>query len=290
MAKTKKERKRKSSTIYRFAIIEDESHKNLFVFRGSKARIIIIVSISLIVLVSLSYVLVAYTPIRELIPGYPSSQTRKIAVENAAKVDSLELEIRMWSIQLENIQRIITGKEPIKIDSVITRQSSKQEILSSDYVSNVSKADSLLRDEVMRQERYDISSSRSGSIRQIEGLLFFPPVKGVITENYNKAIGHPFIDVAVPENSIVSATLDGTIISAAWNDETGYTLQIQHDNNLISVYKHNVKTLKATGDHVKAGTPISVVGDVGILSTGSHLHFELWYKGEPLDPTLYINF
>lgn len=290
MSAEKNKKKSKLSTVYRFAVIEDESHKNLFAFRGSKIGVIISISVIIIVIIISAYALIAYTPIRKLIPGYPSSETQRAAVENAAKIDSLENEIAMWSFQLENIQRIITGKEPINVDSLIRHYS--QEVASSafDGKRTISKEDSILREEVTRQELFDLSSSRTGKISQIEGLLFFPPVKGIVTDSYNKATGHPYIDIAVPANSIVSATLDGTIISAAWSDETGYTIQIQHDNDLISVYKHNVKLLKKTGDHVKAGTPISMAGDAGSLSTGSHLHFELWYKGEPVNPTQFIKF
>ena len=147
-----------------------------------------------------------------------------------------------------------------------------------------------LKEQFLKQEEFDISSIHTAKIEQIEGLLFFPPIKGVITEQYNPAIGHPFVDIAAPNNSTVSAVLDGTIISAGWNDETGFTVQIQHTNDLVSIYKHNTRLLKKAGERVSAGTPIALVGDEGSLSTGPHLHFELWHKGEPVDPTMYINF
>jgi len=136
---------------------------------------------------------------------------------------------------------------------------------------------------------YAISSTGS-RVRQIEGMLFFPPVKGIVTEPYNLSIRHPFIDIAVPSSTTVDSALDGTIVSAFWSDEFGYTVIIQHENDIITVYKHNQRLLKKTGDRVKAGTAIAVSGGEGSLSTGPHLHFELWYKGEPLDPALYIKF
>ncbi len=289
MAVTSKDKKSKLSTKYRFAIIEDESHKNLFVFRSTRLGIILAITVIVLLLLIGAFCITAYTPIKRLIPGYPSLQTQSMAIDNASKVDSLEREIKMWAFQLTNIQRIISGNEPFPIDSVATAVNNyNSKIVTVKQTS--SKDDSLLREEITKAERFDIVSSSDTKIKQIEGLLFFPPVTGVVTENYNRAIGHPYIDIAVAANSMVYATLDGTIISAGWNDDTGYTIQIQHSNDLISVYKHNVKLLKQTGDRVSAGTPISLAGDAGKLSTGSHLHFELWHKGEPIDPILYIKF
>ena len=121
-------------------------------------------------------------------------------------------------------------------------------------------------------------------------MLFFPPVKGVVTESYNPGKGHPFVDIAVQNNSAVCAVLEGTVIAAYWNDDTGYNIHIQHSNDLVSIYKHNTKLLKKVGDRVSAGATISLAGNAGDLSTGPHLHFELWHSGEPIDPSLYINF
>ena len=121
-------------------------------------------------------------------------------------------------------------------------------------------------------------------------MLFVTPVKGVITQGFNPAAEHPFVDIAVKDGSAICSILDGTVIAAYWSDDTGYNIQIQHSNDLVSIYKHNTKLLKGVGDKVTAGTTISLAGNAGSLSTGPHLHFELWHKGEPVDPNLYINF
>jgi murein DD-endopeptidase MepM/ murein hydrolase activator NlpD len=289
MAKEKREKKKKLTKMYRLNIVEDESHKTLFRFRANRISLILGVCASFLILLCLILILIAYTPVKQLIPGYPSPQTRREIVKNAIIIDSLETEIHKWALQLTNIQRVITGKEPIRIDSLLHAEDTRYGN-TENFGDIHSKDDSLLRSEIMNREKYNLSTQSSSKIEQIEGLLFFPPVKGVITENYNKSIGHPYIDIASPANSIVSATLDGTIISAGWIDETGYTIQIQHSNNLVSIYKHNAKLLKKTGDKVTAGTPISLVGDTGKLSSGPHLHFELWHNGEPIDPAIYINF
>ena len=150
------------------------------------------------------------------------------------------------------------------------------------------KRDSLLRENVRNEEQFGLSNSGHRNL-PIEGKHFFTPLKGVISQGYDKVI-HPFIDITAPANSVVAAVLDGTVISAGWSDDVGYTICIQHENDIVSIYKHNNKLLKSTGEKVTAGTPVALVGGTGSISTGEHLHFELWYRGEPVDPTKYINF
>lgn len=280
-------KKKKLTKKYRFSILEDNTHKVRFQFRANRLTIILGGIASSLLLLSILLVIIAYTPIKRLIPGYPSPETRREALQNAAKIEKLEQQMVIWSLQMENVQRIINGETPLNVDSLL-RDSSI--FYRKQFMELSATEDSLLKEEFMRQEEFDISTIKSSKIEQIEGILFFPPIKGVITENYNPAIGHPFVDIAAPNNSTVCSVLDGTIISAVWNDESGYTIQIQHLNDLVSVYKHNDRLLKKSGDKVEAGTPIAVVGDTGNLSTGPHLHFELWHKGEPIDPTIYIKF
>ena len=188
---------------------------------------------------------------------------------------------------MANIQRITAGEKPFSVDSLLNLRSNSDSTALPE--GNFAKDDSLLRAVVFHEEQFNLSS-REQKIEQIEGLHFFPPLKGVVTQEYNPALGHPYLDIAAPENSVVSATLNGTIISAGWDDENGYTIHIQHDNNLVSVYKHNSKLLKKSMDKVAAGTPIALTGNTGTSSTGPHLHFELWHKGEAIDPQQYIKF
>lgn len=283
-------KKKKLTKIYRFSIVENNSHKVLFQFKASKLKATVGCIVAVLLLLAILLTIIAYTPLKRLIPGYPSPETRREAIMNNVKIEQLERQIIIWSLQMNNIQKIYKGEKPINIDSIL-QDTTFFNRATIDLVSSASsKEDSILKAEFMRQEELNISALQNTKISQIEGLLFFQPVKGVVTDGYNQTIGHPFVDIAAPNNSIVYAVLDGTIISAGWNDETGYTIQIQHDNDLISVYKHCSKLLKKSGDKVDAGTPISLVGDSGSLSTGPHLHFELWHKGDPIDPTMYINF
>ncbi len=271
----------------RVTVGDDATHEELFHFKTTKGNFRLVVAAIVLAIIVGTYCLTAYTPIRRTIPGYPSNETRRNAMENLIKIDSLENLIGMWSYQMTNIQRIVSGKAPIPIDSLaVSQEASSDEGIRGLYAEN----DSLLREEVRRQEQFNISFSDNSAISQIEGLHFFTPVKGIITEPYDKAGGHPYVDIAAETGTMVYAVLSGTVISALWNDEVGYVLEIQHDNDIISIYKHNDRLLKKVGDEVKAGTPVAQVGNTGTLSTGSHLHFELWHKGTPIDPTLYIKF
>ncbi len=272
---------------YRFSIFNDTTHEEIFVFRANGIRSVLTIVLLVIFLIVSVTLLISYTSLREFIPGYPSAQSRQDLIQNAIKIDSLQNEINLWRLQLANIQRITTGQKPLAIDSLLNLHGMGDTTarVEGDYA----KDDSLLRATVFKEEQFNLSA-REHKIEQIEGLHFFPPLKGVVTEEYNPAIGHPYIDIAAPENSVVSAVLNGTVIHAGWDDENGYTIQLQHDNNLVSVYKHNSKLLARTSDKVTAGTPVALVGNTGTLSSAPHLHFELWHKGEPINPAQYINF
>ena len=283
MSKDNKEKKRDLLRKYRIAVIDDESHRNLFAFHGTKWKILATLAVSLLLFAFCIAALVMYTPIRRVIPGYPSAQTRHLAAENARKVDSLEREMWIWSLQFSNLQRILSGEEPLKMDSLMQDRSALSEYAYSDLYQY---EDSLLRDKIDRVERFNLSENRNRDLG-LEALVLFPPVKGVVSSAYEEA-RHPYIDLAVEENSVVSSVLDGTVVFDGWQDETGYTMYIQHRDDLISVYKHNAKLLRQAGDKVTAGMPVAMSGNTGHLTTGPHLHFELWYRGMPIDPIKYM--
>jgi murein DD-endopeptidase MepM/ murein hydrolase activator NlpD len=231
------------------------------------------------------YCTIAYTPIRTFIPGYPDARTKRAAIQNAIKADSLEKVIYRWELYSENLKRAVEGKAPIKIDSIL-KASQKEAAVTIDE-KYLNRQDSTLREHVKEEEQFGISQ-RSRRDLPIEGLHFFTPLKGVISQGYDPI--HPFIDITAPEGSVVKATLDGTVIYAGWSQDAGNTIQIQHSDDIVSIYKHNDKLLKKVGDKVKAGTSIALVGNTGDTTTGTHLHFELWHKGEAVDPTKYIKF
>ena len=271
---------------FRFALIDDTSHKHLFVIRFSRFSLTVTVLSALIILGALTFSLIAFTPIKTFIPGYPDAHSKRAAIQNAIKVDSLENEIFRWEMYSENLRRVLAGEDVINLDSLVTSiRSQNQEQLKT---AQFRKQDSLLRQMVKEEEQFGISARNQREL-PIEGVLFFTPLKGAISQSYDPNI-HPFIDITAPAGSVVKAVLDGTVISSDWNNETGYTMYIQHAGDMISAYKHNERLLKSAGERVSAGSPIAIIGNTGELTTGTHLHFELWHKGKTVDPAKYINF
>lgn len=283
MTKHNREKKR---TNYRLAVIDDKSHEQLVTIRFTKTSAFVAILTILVMLCALVYSITAYTPVRTFIPGYPDAHSKRAAIQNAIKVDSLERVIFRWEMYSENLKRVLAGEEALKIDSILINTRKPSDAKAD--VSGLMKQDSLLRQNVMEEEQFGISARKQRDL-PLEGMLFFTPLKGVVSQGYDPAI-HPYVDITAPSGSVVKAVLDGTVIFSGWSDDAGHTIQIQHDGDIVSIYKHNEKLLKKTGDKVSAGTPIALVGNTGEMTTGAHLHFELWHKGETLDPTKHISF
>ena len=284
MSNTNKDNNR--ITHFRLSLLDAKTHKQLFSVRFNRTGFFVTLVSSVVIIIAAIFSIIAFTPVKTFIPGYPDARTKRAVIQNAMKVDSLENVIYRWELYSENLRRVIEGEDPINIDSLISARQTQIELAKDpEYLK---RQDSLLRKEVKEEEMFDITS-RSTRKLPIEGMLFFTPVKGVISQGYDP-VTHPFVDITAPVGSLISAIADGTVIYDGWSDDTGYTIHIQHSNDIISIYKHNDKLLKKAGDKVKAGTPIALMGNTGSLSTGPHLHFELWHNGENLDPTQYINF
>ena len=282
MAKNNKESKKER---FRVSLVNDITHKQLWFIKFTRSSLLITIVSIIIAVMACLFALIAFTPLKSLIPGVPDAHSQRTAVQNAIRIDSLERVILRWDFYAENLKRVVNGEDPVKIDSII-----KSHIANNDSVANIQtihRSDSLLRKTVNEADRMGMTSR--DIVMPIEGMHFFAPLKGVVSQGFDRAI-HPYIDITAPANSVVTSVLDGTVISAGWGDEYGYTILIQHPNNIISVYKHNQKLLKKQGDHVSAGATIALVGNTGSITTGEHLHFELWYKGNAVDPTKYINF
>ena len=278
--------KEKRNRTFRLAFIDDKTHEHLVTLHFSRTTFFITVVTVLVLLCAAIYSIIAYTPVRTFVPGYPDARSKRAAIQNAITIDSLENVIFRWELYSENLRRAVEGEEPIKIDSLINARTRSD--ASAPDMEAIARQDSLLREQVKEEEQFGISA-RTHRELPIEGLHFFTPLTGVVSQGYDPVM-HPYIDIAAPEGSVVKATLDGTVIFAGWSDEAGHTIQIQHEGDIVSIYKHNEKLLKKAGDKVTAGSPIALVGNTGELTTGDHLHFELWHKGQTVDPTLYIKF
>lgn len=291
MEKKESRRKRlvqKLKTKYRLVILEDESFKERFSFRLSRLNVFIAVGTTAILLIIATTFIIAFTPLREYIPGYPDVSIKKELRELAIRTDSLEKAIKQKDLYIHNIKNIMEGKPTV---NEIPQQLEKKTSYDTVHLYK-SKDDTLLRERVEVDSKYNILMDEyQQTISQgIRTLTFFTPIKGLVTNGFNATNNHYGIDIVAPENEVIKATLDGTIILASWTLETGFIIGIQHADNFVSFYKHNSVLLKKQGEFVKAGDPIAIIGGSGEYSTGIHLHFELWYNGNPVDPKDYISF
>lgn len=273
-------------SIFRILLTDDQTHKQLWDFRFSRTTLFVTIITVICVVFAGIFSIIAFTPVRTFIPGYPDANTKREAIRNAIKVDSLETVLHKWAFYAENLRRVVEGEDPVAIDSLVRNY-------SADTVKNLSSEnlrgrDSLLRQTVRDAEEFVLEQARNRNL-PIEAKHFFAPLKGVVSQRYDDIL-HPYVDITAPANSVVMAVLDGTVISSGWSDDGGYTMAIQHADDIVSIYMHNQKLLKKTGDKVTAGSPVALVGSTGSISGGDHLHFELWHKGESVDPVKYISF
>src|SRR6056297_201898 len=287
MAKKKKKRiVNKLRHKYRLIIYNDDTFEEVWFLRLSRLNVFSIVGSVLIFLIAGVTLLIAFTPIREFIPGYPDGNMRRNIINNVYKLDSLENELEMRDRYFASINQIIRGGIPESYEN-------SQDTTASydDIVFARSEHDSILRKQIEQEEIYNLSVSyKSSDKTDFSSIHFFPPVKGLVTNSFNQNINHFGTDIVAASNKVVVAALDGVITMATWTLETGYVIQIQHENNIISIYKHNSELLKKVGNHVTAGEAIAIIGNSGELTSGPHLHFELWHNGTPLDPEDYVAF
>jgi murein DD-endopeptidase MepM/ murein hydrolase activator NlpD len=286
-AKTKRKFSNYLDDKYRLIIYNDETFKEVWYLKLSKINFITLFLAIVFLLFAGIFSLVAFTRIREMIPGYPDDNIRRTILMNALRLDSLEDEIRKRDVYFKNLNAIISGEEP---QDLIPFTDSTREYGSIDFTKSIE--DSMLRTQIEEEEEYNLSviEDKNPPRVGIERMHFFAPIKGHVTYNFSAYENHFGTDIVAGPNEVVKAVLDGTIILASWTVETGYVIEIQHNNNLISVYKHNAELLKKAGDKVRAGDAIAIIGNSGELTTGPHLHFELWFNGSPIDPEEFIIF
>lgn len=274
------------------AVFADNSYEQLFSLQLTPLSLVVVIGVSsLLLIVSVTF-LIAFTSLREYIPGYPTGEERRMISENFRRTDSIAEALVIRDKMLSNIREVLADEIPevaFNHDSIKISRTPVQIA-----AIKTSEADSIFRAQVEAEENFNVSASEASTTSPIdtrlEMMFLFPPVKGIISQSYGEQNGYWGVDIAVPDGTIVTAVLDGTVIFSEWTIETGFVVAIQHNNELVSVYKHNSKVLKRVGTHVTAGEVIALSGNSGELSTGPHLHFELWYSGVPLNPENYISF
>ncbi|PHS62289.1 MAG: peptidase M23 [Flavobacterium sp.] len=286
MKKEKRAKKIKHKLLnkYRLVVLNEDTFEERFTFKLNRLNVFVFSIISALILISITTLIIAFTPLREYIPGYSSVSLKKKATKLAYQTDSLQQIIAINEQYLTSIKKVLTGDVKtvdFNKDSIIEAAEKDR----SGFDLRPSKEDSLLREKVSLEDKYNPLVTNS----EINFVLF-PPVKGTISDGFNAKQKHYAVDVVTSKDAPVKATADGTVIFSEWTAETGYVIIIEHTNNLISAYKHNSLLLKRQGELVKAGEVIAKAGNTGEFSTGPHLHFELWSDGYPIDPTDFIDF
>jgi murein DD-endopeptidase MepM/ murein hydrolase activator NlpD len=281
----KKKLKKKLLHKYRLVVLNEDTFEERLAFKLTRLNVFVLGSLSAIFLVAITAVFIAFTPIREYIPGYSSSALQQQALELDFRTDSLLKVININDTYISSVKSVLRGEVSavvINKDSIFKAAQADTEILNL----NPSKADSILRAKVNNEDKYNLFDSAT----TVSDFVFFPPVNGPISSEFNANEKHFAVDIVIPKNTPVKATADGRVLFASWTSDASYVIIIDHGDELISIYKHNSSLTKTQGDFVKAREVIAISGSSGELSTGPHLHFELWNNGIPLNPTTFIDF
>jgi len=288
MAKKKRKRKEIKKKLlhkYRLVILNESTFEEKISFKLSRLNVFVTGSLCIIGLIGLTTLLIAFTPLREYIPGYSSTKLKREATELTYKTDSLVRTLNYTNQYLDNIRMVLKGD----IENTEFNRDSLYEKFKLDPAAvdlTPIKEDSLLRAEVALEDKYNLFEASSGR----GSMVLFSPVSGTVTHAYDAKERHYAVDVVAKRDTPVKAVADGIVIFSEWTADTGYVMIIEHDEGLLSVYKHNGSLNKGQGQLVRSGEVIASVGNTGELTTGPHLHFELWNDGAPVNPEDFIDF
>ncbi len=290
MSEIKVKRWRRALTVlkskYRLVILNDNTFGEKFSLRMSPINLIMSISAITIALILMVISLVAFTPLREYIPGYGNIAERKKILELGLKADSISQTLDARDIYMANVLNVLKDTLEKKSEKPKKDTTGKYSKLNTDP----SNTDKEFRNSYEENKNNSIATINNPKLKGLSELVFFTPVKGLVTSVYNIKDEHFGVDVVTKQDEIVKSALDGTVVFTGFSAKDGYVVHVQHSNNLTSIYKHNAEILKKTGDRIKSGEAISVVGNTGELSKGPHLHFELWYNGIPINPQDCISF
>jgi murein DD-endopeptidase MepM/ murein hydrolase activator NlpD len=289
MANSKKNRYFKSlKGKFRMVIMNDETLEEKASFNLRPLNVFVATGLSIILLITITTFIIAFTGLREYIPGYADLKTQRRVYNLVLKTDSMEKAIKARDAYIENIRDVINGN----VSKSDTTRKKGGDANKYDTIHHLPKSpqDAELRKTIESEDQFSLAEGSASIRNSIKSFLFFPPLKGTVTNRFDPITKHYGIDIVSDPNEAIKATLDGTVVIANFTSETGYVIGIQHSNNLFSFYKHNSALLKKAGDFVKAGEVIAIIGNSGELSQGPHLHFELWFNGTPLDPMQFVAF
>ena len=269
---------------YRVVIMNESSLEEVNTFRLNRLNVFVYSSLFAILMITLTTLVIIYSPLRQYILGFSEADQRKQIVDLTFHADSLQQRIVSNDAYFLSLQKVLTGDiEPDKINKDSVLNAVQQ--VPAEVDLQASEEEMKLRSEVANEERYNVFDVATANTRK----AFFPPIQGMISNEFKVDKRHYGIDLTAAEGTPVKAIGEGTVIFSEWSAQTGFVLIIEHPHNFVSVYKHNASITKRQGDKVRAGEVIAQVGNTGELSTGVHLHFELWHEGYPVDPLNYMN-
>ncbi len=279
---------RKLRNKFRLVVMNDQTLEEKFSLRLTPMNILVFGGTFVISLIVVTLYLIAFTPLREYIPGYTDVHLRRNVLSVARKADSLDYQMQAQERYLSNLLDVLESKE-----DTLKAMPARMDGQGLDTLRRLERSveDSLLRLQMEAADRFELEEASSRPFAAgIGSTAFFTPLKGTITSRYDASQKHFGIDIVSNANEVIKSALDGTVVMANFTSETGYVIGIQHANNIFTLYKHNSALLKKVGDFVKAGEVVAIIGNTGEHSTGPHLHFELWYNGSPVNPVEFISF
>ena len=292
MVPTKKDRKKRKRKAfwkdikfkYKLTIVNENTLEEIAGLRVSKMNGISVLLSVLTVLFAVAAAIITFTPLRNYLPGYMNSEIRQQVVENALLADSLLQVVEQQNLYIVNVQDIFRGE--IKADTV--RSMDSLTLMRKDSLMERTRREAEFRKQYEENEKYNLTNISART--DADGRIFYRPTRGMVSSAFNAQTGHLGIDIAANPGESILSILDGTVVRSATTAETGYVIGVQHNQDFLSVYKHCGSLLKKEGDTVKGGEAIALVGNSGELTTGPHLHFELWHKGRAVNPELFIVF
>ncbi len=282
--KKKGKLKQKLTDKYRLVVLNENTFEERFSLKLSLLNVFVLGGILSFLLILVTTFFITFTPIKEYIPGYSSTALKIKATKLAFKTDSLKRKLDLLQDYTKALQPILTGEIKADVIDSILIETGKN--LIQDSLLNASKEDSLFREKIESRDRFPIQNNAATNVK----IVFFAPLNGSVSQDFDARKNHLAVDIVAKKNSPVKAAADGTVIFSGWTTETGYVIILKHAHDYISVYKHNGNLLKEQGDFVKSGEVIASVGSTGELTTGPHLHFELWSGGYAVNPTNLIDF
>ena len=277
--------KKNSQQKYKVVVSNDETFEEIMSLKTNNFQLFLFALLYTILVVIFSTTIIFFTQVREYVPGYPSTDLLVSAAKITVKADSLERELALNAQFFSAIESVLKGDSNETAQRLEQDNSIKNDLKVAEIVATIPQ-DSILRAYVENQDRFNLTRNQL----LIDSKRYYSPVKGVVTDGFDIQKNHFAVDVSVDIGTPVKALLAGTVLFSEWSIETGHVILLDHGENLISVYKHNSKILKSQNDTVQAGEVIAFSGEEGALSSGPHLHFEIWRNGLPIDPETILSF